>query len=109
MSVLQELGNIYLSVDTAVETGPSFGTADSTYIGEVIAVNHTSDDKLISVYVVQAGDESIPDYKWIIRDLPLPGNNAYTTTRFAVNTGSAVYVAGSADISFTYQAMNQLA
>lgn len=109
MSVLQELGNLYLTVDTAVESGPSFGAADSAYIGEVIAVNHTADDKIFSIYVVQAGDESIQDYKWIVRNLPLPGNNAYTTTRFAVNTGAAIYVAGSADISFTYQAMNQLA
>ena len=84
MAVLQDFGSVALTVDTGYEDALNVFTADAPYIFEVIAVNSTADDKTFDVFVVHDGDTVASQYGWIVKDLPLPGNNAYTTTRLSL-------------------------
>jgi hypothetical protein len=109
MAVLQDFGSVGLTTDTAYTAAENMFTADAPYLFEVTATNMTADDKSVDVFVVHDGDTSWDQYGWIVRSLPLPGNNAYTTIRFAVNNGDSIHVSGSADVFFRAQGMNQVA
>jgi hypothetical protein len=107
-AIVEDFGDHYVSSATDYTNGYEISVADVGYLVDVIATNLSGDDGVIYVYVKHVGDTDYTKYSWIAFNLPLPSQNSYTTSKFAINQGDSLYVAGSAGISFHAQGMDQI-
>ena len=107
-AIVEDFGDHYFSSATDYTNGYGIAYADVGYLVDVIATNLSEDDGVIYIYVKHVGDTVYTQYSWIAFKLPLPSQNSWTSSKFAVNLGDTVYVAGSAGISFHAQGMDQI-
>lgn len=109
MAGIQRLGVQKLATEVAFgSSGTTLFTATDNYLLSVVATNTVSSEANIYVYVIPSGAVSTDEYGLITYNLPLSGYNSYETFRFGVNTGDVVKVAGSANVSFYAQGIDQV-
>lgn len=110
MAGIERLGVAKLTTAVAFGSGgTTVFTATDNYLVSVIATNLTATDTNIYVYVIPAGASTEAQYALLAYNLTLPGYNSYETFRFAVNNGDVIKVAGSADVSYYVQGLDQVA
>lgn len=110
MAGIERLGVNKLSTSVSFgSSGTTLFTASDNYLCSVIATNTTADDTTIYIYVIPSGASTEADYALLAYNLTLPGYNSYETFRFSVNNGDVVKVAGSANVSFYIQGIDQVA
>lgn len=109
MAGIQRLGVQKLTTEVAFgSSGTTLFTASDNYLLSVVATNTVSSEANIYVYVIPSGAVSTDEYGLITYNLPLSGYNTYETFRFGVNNGDVVKVAGSANVSFYAQGIDQV-
>lgn len=110
MAGIERLGVTKLTTTVAFGSGgTTVFTAADNYLVSVIATNLTATDANIYVYVIPSGASTEAQYALLAYNLTLPGYNSYETFRFAVNNGDVIKVAGSADVSYYVQGLDQVA
>lgn len=110
MAGIERLGVQKLTTSVAFgSSGTTLFTAGDNYLVSVVATNLASTDASIYVYVIPSGATTEAEYALLAYSLTLPGYNSYETFRFAVNSGDVVKVAGSADVSYYIQGLDQVA
>jgi hypothetical protein len=106
---IERLGVTKLTTSVAFgSSGTTIFTASDNYLCSVIATNTSADDANIYIYVIPSGATTESQYALMAHNLLLPGYNSYETFRFAVNNGDVVKVAGSADVSYYIQGLDQV-
>lgn len=109
-SIISDLGVVYLSAASTPTSSPTLlYTTSSAYLVEVTITNLAITDGVAYILVKHSGDSTSTQWAHIVYNLPVPSQNAYTTTKIAVKQGDSVYVAGSAALSFHGQGMAQIA
>lgn len=109
MAGIQRLGVQKLSTEVAFGSGgTTVFTATDNYLMSVVATNTVSSEANIYVYVIPSGATTQAEYALLAYNLPLSGYNSYETFRFGVNNGDVVKVAGSANVSFYAQGIDQV-
>lgn len=110
MAGIERLGVTKLSSSVSFGSGgTTLFTASDNYLCSVIATNTESTDATIYIYVIPSGATTESQYALLAYSLTLPGYNSYETFRFSVNNGDVVKVAGSANISYYIQGIDQVA
>ena len=110
MAGIERLGvNKLTSAVSFGSGGTTVFTASDNYLCSVIATNLSATDANIYIYVIPSGAITEAEYALFAYNLTLPGYNSYETFRFAVNNGDVIKVAGSADVSYYVQGLDQVA